>query len=219
MVKVERSFPAPESLAREAAKANGSYSEPDVTERLEKDFHNKCYICEMKGLQDPEVEHLLPHQNGKDKKRKFDWENLFWACRHCNNVKNQRKYDAGILNCCRRDPEEAIAFGLEEQRVWAQAKENGDQEAVLAAQLVVEVFNLCNTGMRVYKSKMRLEGLETEMNVLYSQLGRYRQNPDSRRILRTLRALLSRESAFAGFKRGYVREHLNEYPELKEYLE
>ena len=44
MVKVERSFPAPASLAEEKKKANGSYSKPDVIERLEKDFHNKCYI-------------------------------------------------------------------------------------------------------------------------------------------------------------------------------
>ena len=36
MVKVERSFPAPDSLAEEKKKANGSYSEPDVIERLAK---------------------------------------------------------------------------------------------------------------------------------------------------------------------------------------
>lgn len=50
MVKVKRSFPAPESLAEEAKKASGRYDKPDVIERLEKDFHNKCYICEMKEL-------------------------------------------------------------------------------------------------------------------------------------------------------------------------
>ena len=42
MVKVERSFPAPESLAVEAAKINGSYKEKDVTERLKKDFYDNC---------------------------------------------------------------------------------------------------------------------------------------------------------------------------------
>ena len=93
MVKVERSFPAPESLAVEAAKANGKYDKPDVIERLKKDFHNKCYICEMKDLQDPNVEHLLPHKNGKYPERKYDWENLFWSCGHCNGVKQNSKYD------------------------------------------------------------------------------------------------------------------------------
>lgn len=77
MVKVERSFPAPDSLAEEAKKVDGKYDKPDVIERLKKDFHNKCYICEMKELQDPNVEHLLPHKNGKYPKRKFGWENLF----------------------------------------------------------------------------------------------------------------------------------------------
>ena len=112
MVKVERSFPAPESLAVEAAKANGKYDKPDVIERLKKDFHNKCYICEMKDLQDPNVEHLLPHKNGKYPERKYDWENLFWSCGHCNGVKQNRKYDEGVMDCCKEDPEEFLHFCL-----------------------------------------------------------------------------------------------------------
>ncbi len=64
MVKIERSFPAPASLVKEAKKANGRYDKQDVIEQLKKDFHNKCYICEIKELQDPNVEHLLPHKNG-----------------------------------------------------------------------------------------------------------------------------------------------------------
>ena len=58
MVKVQRSYPAPESLEIEAQKPNGSYSCDDVVERLKDDFHNKCYICEIDQLQDPQIEHL-----------------------------------------------------------------------------------------------------------------------------------------------------------------
>lgn len=50
MVKVERSFPAPSSLAKEEQKKNGSYEKEDAVEQLKKDFHNKCYICELKYL-------------------------------------------------------------------------------------------------------------------------------------------------------------------------
>ena len=39
MVKVERSSPAPDSLAEEKKKPNESYSKPDVIEKLKKDFH------------------------------------------------------------------------------------------------------------------------------------------------------------------------------------
>lgn len=42
MVKVERSFPAPASLAEEATRVNGRYDRKDVIDRLKKDFCNKC---------------------------------------------------------------------------------------------------------------------------------------------------------------------------------
>lgn len=38
MVKIERTFPAPKSLAAEAKKSTGSYSKPDVIEQLKKRF-------------------------------------------------------------------------------------------------------------------------------------------------------------------------------------
>lgn len=125
MVKIERSYPAPESLAVEALKKNGSYREKDVIDRLKEDFHDKCYICELKGLQDPEVEHLLPHKNGRYQERKFDWNNLFWCCGHCNKVKNNEKYDAGIIDCCRQDPEKMLSFSLQEDDIFVEAV-NGD---------------------------------------------------------------------------------------------
>lgn len=53
MIKINRSYPAPVSLACESQKVAGNYSKTDVIERLKNDFHDKCYICEMKELQDP----------------------------------------------------------------------------------------------------------------------------------------------------------------------
>ena len=46
MVKVERSFPAPASLAIESQKVNGRYNCDDVVMQLIHDFHDKCYLCE-----------------------------------------------------------------------------------------------------------------------------------------------------------------------------
>ena len=44
---------------------------PDVVKQLKEDFHNKCYICELSELQDAQVEHLLPHFDGKYPERKL----------------------------------------------------------------------------------------------------------------------------------------------------
>ena len=218
MVKIERSFPAPESLAIEAKKKSGKYDKPDVIVRLIKDFSNKCYICELKELQDPVVEHLLPHENGKYPERKFDWNNLFWACSHCNGVKNQGKYAGRIINCCIEDPEEAICFSLENEKVSVTARDDNNDMAVLTATLVSEVFELKNTGMRVYKSDMRFQELNKEMNKLYDNLEELKRSPGSKVVLRKLKALLRRESVFAAFKRNYIRENKERFPQLMEYI-
>lgn len=218
MVKVERSFPAPESLAVEALKENGSYSEKDVVERLRNDFHDKCYICEVKGLQDPEVEHLLPHKRGKYPERKFDWNNLFWCCGHCNRVKNKEKYDEGIIDCCNQEPEELLCCSFKDNDVQVYAKDPGNTKAVLTAELIYETFNLKNTGIRIAACDNRIHSLMESMDVLYHELDRYRRSPKSKLNIRRISALLRRDSAFAAFKRGYVRERLSEYPELKEFV-
>lgn len=216
MVKIDRSFPAPESLAVEAKKVSGSYEKKDVVERLKNDFHDKCYICEMDKLQDPQVEHLLPHKNGKFHDRKFDWNNLFWSCGHCNSVKNQKKYDEGIIDCCIIDPENVMSFQLKDENVSIWARDEKDFQAALTAELVTEVFNLQNTGMRVYKSELRFRELTLEMNKLYDSIEELQSNPDSRFALRKLKALLRRESRFAAFKRNYIRENQQKYRQLLE---
>nr|WP_288741009.1 hypothetical protein [uncultured Mediterraneibacter sp.] len=193
MVKVERSFPAPASLKEEAAKKNGNYSEKDVVERLKEDFHDKCYICELKELQDPQIEHLLPHKNGKYPERKFDWNNLFWVCGHCNSVKNQSKYDDGIIDCCQTDPESKIIFHCNQENIELISKVNpSDQETERTMMLIAEVFNLKNTGMRVEKSSMRFKSLQKEMNLLFDNLELLRNQPDSKLVKRKLKALLRR---------------------------
>ncbi len=218
MIKIERTFPAPASLAIEAKKASGKYDQPDVIEQLQKDAHYKCYICEMKDLQDPEVEHLLPHKNRTYPDRLFDWNNLFWSCGHCNGVKKQQKYDVGIIDCCNQDPEELIDFKLIDEDVDVKAKDDTNEKAVLTATLVWEVFNLKNTGMRVYKSEMRFQKLNKEMNKLYDNLEELNKNPDSKIVLRKLKSLLSRKSAFAAFKRNYIRENKDRFPQLMQYI-
>ena len=111
-------------------------------------------------------------------------------------------------------------FDCDENDVKLSAKAaKPDEKTKRTVMLIYEIFNLRNTGMRVYKSDYRFKTLQKEMNILYDNLEKLRENPDSKLILRKLKAILKRESAFAAFKRCYVREHLTEYPMLKQYLE
>ena len=215
MVKVKRSYPAPKSLEVESQKSNGNYNEPDVVERLREDFNDKCYICEVKGLQDPEVEHLLPHKNDAFHDRKFDWNNLFWCCGHCNSVKNAGKYDAGIIDCCKEDPEMMLLFSACEDDIRVEALDKDDKHAVLTAELIYETFNKKNTGIRIAACDNRIKLLNEEMNVLFRELENYNKERNSSYHKRRVACLLRRESPFAAFKRAYVRDRLSEYPEFE----
>lgn len=98
MVNFTKSQPAPASLAVEKVKGkNGKYNLKDVLDRLEKDFWNKCYICEQKAPISINVEHFKAHRGNFE--LMFDWNNLFWVCAHCNNTKQQRKVFDLLLNC------------------------------------------------------------------------------------------------------------------------
>jgi len=219
MVKIVRSTPAPASLAQEAKKANGEYNKPDVAKRLRDDFFDKCYICELKGLQDPQVEHRLPHKNGQYPERKFDWNNLFWSCARCNSIKNKQKYDPGIIDCCVKDPERFISIRVAEDIVEAKSIDASDNESVLTAELINEVFSFNNTGLREASLDVRLKSLHREMDKLYRQLSIYKNGQRTELSKNRIRVLLKRETAFAGFKRDYVRRHLSDYPDLSIYLD
>lgn len=147
--------------------------------------------------------------------RKFDWNNLFLSCAHCNAVKNKHKYDGGIIDCCKTDPESVLNFKLQGNEVTVDVIDGSDPKTKLTAELVEEVFHTTNTGILTLGSEARLYGLQREMNVLYSMLQRYVKNPDNVLVIRTLRGLLNRESAYAGFKRCYIRSHREEYPDLQ----
>lgn len=221
MVKIERTPTPPASLEREAKKAYGTYEEKDVTQQLAQDFHKKCYICELGNLTDSRVEHLLPHYNRKIKERVFDWNNLFLSCPHCNIVKNNRKYDEKIIDCCREDPETVLDHIFENGHVRVSVHTLGeDREVVImTADLIQNCFEKRNHGIREMNSQERVLRLSYTMNVLYKTLEQFQKEEKSEIALKALRSMLSREHEFAAFIRYYVRTHLTEFPELKDFVD
>lgn len=212
MIKIERSYPAPESL-----KLKKSYREKDVVERLEKDFFEKCYICGLDKLPDINIEHLIPHKESTEKK--FDWDNLFLSCPHCNSVKNRKEYEEKILDCCKVDPEEKIVFDFDGgENINIFPKDKNDEQAVKTSKLVYEVFNIRNTGMRERSSDFRFKALQEEMTIFFNNLEKYRKEKDFF-SLRILKEKLKRKSRFAAFKRNYIRKNIQKYQEFKEIVE
>lgn len=216
MVKVERTQTPPASLAIEKQKPNGSCREQDVVNQLYADFHEKCYLCEQDELQSVEVEHLLPHHNGQDLERKFDWNNLFLSCAHCNSVKNRRRYEENVVDCCRTDPEKLIRQEFCNGKVCVTA-EVDTLEARTTASLLEDCFELRNHAIREKECQNKVRALQKTMNLLYKELEKYQGNK-TEKSLRTLRGMLNREYKFSGFTRTYVRDNLELYPDLAPYV-
>lgn len=216
MIKIKKNPVPPKSLAIQEA-INGSYREPDVIRQLRTDFYDKCYICGLKGLSDPQVEHLLPHYSRRIKERVFDWNNLFYVCPHCNNLKKEQKYDEKIIDCCKEEPELLLQCVFSDAHVKIETLFD-DEKTKMTAQLIEECFEKRNTGIREAACDYRVKELSRDMNILYKTLAKYKKNLDSKRYRSSLESMLSRESAFAAFKRGYVRNHLEDYPELESYV-
>lgn len=214
MVSCDKSSVAPASLVTEKAKgSNGNYRGSDVIEQLKSDFHDKCYICELKGLQDPQIEHLIPHKGNID--LKFDWGNLFWSCGHCNSIKNNKIYEGKIINCCQEDPEQHIACRYADNDVQIEALDQSEV-SLMTASLIYNVFNLKNTGMRTNNSAVRLKALQEKMNIFFNELHRYKDNKSPANTRRVV-ARLRKSTAFAAFKRSYIRNN-SDYAELQAYV-
>lgn len=213
MVKVERSPDAPASLAVEKEKGTRNYRGEDVIVKLNEDFRGKCYLCEINDLQSVEVDHLKAHHNGRDRDRLFDWNNLFLCCAHCNGVKNMKQYEDLVLDCCQVEPEIYLNQKLVDGHVRVEPLIH-THEAEITAQLLVECFEKDNTGIRTIECATRVRALQSAMTVLYKSLEKYKENPKATSTLRALRGMLDRGYKFAGFTRTYVRQHIEEYPEL-----
>ncbi len=212
MVKLERSYPKPPSLAKKV-----SYNSQDVYTSLRKMQNDKCYICNKKKV-DLEVEHLNPHKNGKHIELKFNWDNLFLACKHCNSIKNREVYDYSIIDCCQVDPEQVLKFICNKDEIKVESIVQEDNMVNCTATLITEVFNKTNTGGRELSCEIRVDALKEEMNVLYDATLEHVEQP-SKFTLERLKILLQKESEFAAFKRNYVRHNDVLYARLKELVE
>jgi hypothetical protein len=205
MINVLKSQPAPECLAIEKLKARGNYNCGDVLIRLNTDFHNKCYLCENKGFTTIHTDHFVPHQGDID--LKFDWNNLFRACGHCNNTKLQL---LKLLNCTDSsikitDLIEFKAFGMPKEHLEIKATL---QNPTVETQNTVNLLNAIYSGTTKNK-EMASENLRDKVTIEVATFTDYLKvfyneegltDLEKEKIKAKIRMRLSPESAFTAFK-------------------
>ncbi len=224
MIKVERKSSekaekAIESLRREKARS-GSYNTPEVNAALREMFHGKCYICENKQIKSYQIEHLVSHRGNAD--LKYDWNNLFLACAHCNNTKLD-KYEP-IIDCTKENVEALIAFrrtgyfGTDEKLLFEKLDDRIEVENTI--KLLQEVY-YGSTPQKKMESTILRRMLRKELSAFKEYVREYHEAEDEEK--EDLKYLLQKElrdsSPFAAFKRWLIRDNREVYAELLGYIE
>jgi uncharacterized protein (TIGR02646 family) len=222
MLYFEKSQPAPNCLAIEKQKANGDYKCGCVLERLKTDFKNKCYICESKAPSTINVEHFKAHQGNKN--LKFDWNNLFWSCSHCNNTK-LAKFE-NILNCTDSNDaiENKLNYGFKpfpREKVSITINSN-DDKTLQTQTLLLAVFNGTTTLKEIESDNIRSTLLK-EIKDLQEWLIEYftdtSDEQEKDRCLRKIKQHLNKASAFTSFKRQIIKDNADLFNEFASYLD
>ena len=209
MINITKSLPEPSDLAAERTKRSGEYRTDGVLKRLRADFFNKCYICEYKNPTTINVEHFVPHKGNLE--LKLDWNNLFWSCAHCNNIK-LGNFD-NMLNCTvlEDDVENAIKLSLELPFATKQVTVtslNDDVKTLTTADLLHKVYN-GTTVLKSIESHYIRESLSKELLEFIRLINDYytAHEDNYKEILKAqIGAQLHSSSAFTGFKRWIVKD-------------
>lgn len=207
-------------VSLQQAKLRGStYNTPEVNSALREMFHGKCYICENKKITSYQIEHLIPYRGDKD--LKYDWNNLFLACAHCNNTK-LAGYEP-IVDCTREDVETLIAFrkkgyfGTEEELIFETL--DSRESTINTANLLREVF-YGSTPQKKMEAKILRKTLRKELSNFKEYVREYQEAEDDEKedLLCLLKLQLDDSSPFAAFKRWLIRDNQETYPELMTYI-
>ncbi|PEC58439.1 hypothetical protein CN556_24885 [Bacillus wiedmannii] len=208
MIYLKKSTSEPEELAVERAKSSGDYAIPSVLMKLKDEFKDKCYICEYKNPTTINVEHFVSHQGNHN--LKFDWENLFLACSHCNNIKRNH-YD-NMLNCTKveDDVENAIKFHIDpipfkEVEVSPLVQ---NEKVFQTVDLLNKVYNGTTTMKKIESNYIR-QALVEEMLLFFENLTKYFKagTPALQEFIKLqIGEQLDSSSPFTIFKRWVIKD-------------
>lgn len=223
MFKVIRPKEGPETL-----KTKG-YNSRDVVVALWKMCYKKCYLCETLNPDAPEIEHQEPHE-GKNEDLKRDWNNLFYACRRCNNIKGSRHKN--ILDVARIDPITRIIWNIPPSNYSDVTFEKVDKKCTdevvnNTIELLDRCFNEAGTATRSITRTALVEKIEAKLAHFLVQAQKIRDEDsdedDIEKARKQLRVMLQSKYPYSAFWRWrflrdpvLMRDHEDLLPEYAE---
>jgi uncharacterized protein (TIGR02646 family) len=212
MIYFAKTHPGPtQALLDQKASSDTStnYDIAGVRSQLEDDFFDKCYICGIESTS-MRIEHFRPHRGNRE--LMFDWNNLFYACEHCNSLKGDRFTE--LLDCTSTTKiDDLIKFDYDPAK--------GIREKVLVSdinaqspdtvELIQLVFSARNTPTKKAGAKVLERKLSEALRDFQSIVTQYTDNPTPANEA-LVRHEVNNQSEFAAFKRWKVKSSPQNYP-------
>lgn len=222
MVYFQKTQPSPECLNTERGKASGDYKCGDVLTKIKNDFKNKCYICEYKEPVTINVEHFRPHKG--DKTLKLSWDNLFWSCGHCNNIKLDNFVD--IIDCTdlNEDIENRIKISMKTFPMEKVKIESLDDKSstISTKELLNSVYNGTTKLKTIESSNLRNKTLiditDFQKHLQDFYLDSYDEESQDYSLSKIKRHL-KKSSNFTAVKRSIIRDNETMNEEFSKYFD
>ena len=198
MVKLTKRTSPPQPIATE----NDYRSNPNFSALVE-DCYGKCYICENDKATTLNVEHRIPYRG--DVSLKYDWQNLFLSCGHCNNIK--RDFYDNILDPTKCDPEKNISLSLNTDTLIESVVVitlSDDESSKQTSELLSYVYNGGATAIKDVECAILRNEISSCIARFLQYIKSYHEEPDEGYEAIIEKEIL-RSSAFAAFKRGIIR--------------
>jgi len=199
MIKLTKRSKPPQPITEEKHYRNN----PNFKALVE-DCYGKCYICENDKSTTLNVEHRIPHRG--DDSLKYDWQNLFLSCGHCNSIKGD-KFD-NILDPTKCDPEDFIALSLKTDslvEIVEACALSDDTRTKQTIELLSLIFNGGSTAIKDVECAVLRNELSACIARFFQYIEGYRAEPNEGYDI-IIEKEISRSSAFAAFKRGIIRK-------------
>ena len=203
MVKIEKTE-APGKITCDA-----DYRKDPVFRRIYDDFHGKCYLCEFKTTSF-RVEHIVPRDSNPE--IAHDWDNLFLACPHCNEIKG-KTYN-NIIDCTKIDPEDVIdinyvAYPIAKPEFSSKVADSPLSEQIdQTVELLNKIFIEPTTSEKLCEAESLCDALYDEIDYFFDLIQNYRKAKGQRKEESYSIVInnFARNSVFAAFKRDIVRK-------------
>ena len=152
---------------------------------------------------------------------KFDWNNLFWACGHCNHIKGNKF--TPILDCTKVEIDEIIAFrkvgyfGITESLIFKMVDDTSERIEVKMTYDLLQRVYYGETPQEKIVAKMLRHAVRVELTKFKNYIRDYNEasGEDKKDLFLIIRRELISRSAFAAFKRWIVRDN----PICKDFID